>query len=81
MPIPLIGHWSESTLTESHHVGDGDQEAIDAVLAGPDRDRLWAWEYLIDKHSEAVQMAYEEQIDPDAGEDLLDEAEGYEPTR
>ncbi|MFE2184143.1 hypothetical protein [Streptomyces sp. NPDC059455] len=79
MSVLLIGCWDGDTLTveQSHTINDGDQEAIDALLAEVEFD-WWACEYLVDRHSEAIQMAYDDQIAP--GEHLVDNVEGYEPT-
>ncbi|MER7688288.1 hypothetical protein [Streptomyces sp. NPDC097610] len=78
MSVLLIGRWDAETLEieESHTVSDGDQEAIDALLSGRAGDR-WSCEYLVDRHRDAVQRAYEELA---PGECLVDEAEGFDPT-
>lgn len=78
MSVVLIGRWDAEILEieESHIVGDGDQEAIDALLSGR-TGGWWACEYPVDRHSVAVQCAYE-ALAP--GQDLVDEAEGFEPT-
>ncbi|MFD3514848.1 hypothetical protein [Streptomyces sp. NPDC058657] len=83
MSVLLIGYWDAETLmvTESHIFRDGDQEAIDEELDRPDLDALWAYEFLVDTHPEAVQMAYDQEIGPGIEGDLVDEAQGYEPTR
>ncbi|MEU6462211.1 hypothetical protein [Streptomyces sp. NPDC046976] len=83
MSVLLIGRWDGGTLTvtESHKVADGDQQAVNALLDRDDRAELWAREYLVDRHDDAVQRAYEEQIIPGSGEDLVDDVEGYDPTR
>ncbi|MGW1615683.1 hypothetical protein ACWCQZ_40795 [Streptomyces sp. NPDC002285] len=56
MSVFLIGRWDAETLeiVESHTIGDGDQQAIDALLSGRTGD-WWACEYLVDRHSVAVQ--------------------------
>jgi hypothetical protein len=81
MSVLLIGHWDHGTLTitESYSLADGDQAAIDELLDRPDADTLWAYEFLVDRHEEAVQRAYDQEVIPEAGESLLDEAMGYEP--
>ncbi|MFF9074553.1 hypothetical protein ACF1A9_19955 [Streptomyces sp. NPDC014872] len=78
MSVLLIGRWDAETLEieESHTVSDGDQEAIDALLSGRAGD-WWSCEYLVDRHRDAVQRAYEELA---PGEYLVDEAEGFDPT-
>ncbi|MET7605901.1 hypothetical protein ABZS96_25980 [Streptomyces avermitilis] len=78
MSVLLIGRWDAETLEieESHTVGDGDQEAVDALLDGRPSG-WWACEYLVDRHSEAVRRAYEELV---PGEHLVDEAEDFSPT-
>ncbi|MFE9679341.1 hypothetical protein ACFYO5_35385 [Streptomyces sp. NPDC006259] len=77
MSVLLIGRWDAETLEieESHTVGDGDQEAIDALLSERSGS-WWACEYLVDRHSDAVQRAHEELA---CGQHLVDEAEGFEP--
>jgi hypothetical protein len=69
------------TITESHQVEDGDQVAIDA-LVGPAfaAGANWAYEYDVDRHSDAVQRAYEEAV-RDYGAQLIDDVEGHEPVQ
>ncbi|MER5985628.1 hypothetical protein [Streptomyces sp. NPDC001787] len=78
MSVLLIGRWDADTLEieESHTVDDGDQEAINILLNGR-AGGWWACEYLVDRHRDTVQMAYE-GLAP--GECLVDEAEGFDPT-
>ncbi|MGW7196171.1 hypothetical protein [Streptomyces chryseus] len=83
MSTLLIGLWDDDTtltITESHQVEDGDQVAIDALVqpAFDSGEANWAWEYDVDRHSDAVQRAYEEAA-RDVGALLVDEAEGFEP--
>ncbi|ATM24549.1 hypothetical protein SMD44_p10050 (plasmid) [Streptomyces alboflavus] len=61
MSILLIGNWDGPLLTieASHRVRDGDQAAIGAHLSGHS-PHAWAREYLVDRHSTAVQCAYDE---------------------
>ncbi|MFC8946380.1 hypothetical protein [Streptomyces rochei] len=77
MSVVLIGRWDTETLEieESHTIGDGDEEAIDALLSGRSGD-CWTCEYLVDRHRDAVQLAYE-GLAP--GQALIDEAEGFDP--
>ncbi|MFD4795061.1 hypothetical protein [Streptomyces anulatus] len=80
MSVLLIGDWDGPvlTITGSHIVADGDQKAIDELLNGHDG---WAYEYLVDRHAEAVQLAYDQEVGPEPGGDLVDDAGGFEPTR
>ncbi|MFJ6437852.1 hypothetical protein [Streptomyces sp. NPDC091416] len=77
MSVVLIGRWDAETLEieESHAVRDGDLEAIGALLSG--RSGIWwSCEYLVDRHRDAVQRAYE-NLAP--GQVLVDEVEGFDP--
>ncbi|MFH0246392.1 hypothetical protein ACGRHY_29125 [Streptomyces sp. HK10] len=84
MSVLLIGRWeggaeADLVITESHTVEDGDQARIDALVAPHEDDgALWWCELLVDRHSDAVQMAYETYV-RDEGVQLVDEAEGFEP--
>ncbi|MFH8439311.1 hypothetical protein ACH4A3_29320 [Streptomyces sp. NPDC018007] len=81
MSVLLIGNWDGPvlTVTESHHLADGDQKAVDELLDG--RDDVWAYEFLVDSHDEAVQRAYDQEAGPDPRGDLVDDVAGYQPTR
>ncbi|MEU5430802.1 hypothetical protein AB0H73_35090 [Streptomyces olivoreticuli] len=82
MAVALIGRWNgdgDLVIEESHAVEDGDRAGIDAlVLPHTGTDGFWACEFLVDRHSDAVQRAYEE-FARDEGGDVVDEAEGFEP--
>ncbi|GAA3087309.1 hypothetical protein GCM10020000_87670 [Streptomyces olivoverticillatus] len=82
MAVVLIGRWSgdgDLVVEESHAVEDGDRAGIDAlVLPRASADGFWACEFLVDRHSDAVQRAYEE-FARDAGAGVVDEVEGFEP--
>ncbi|MEV8344479.1 hypothetical protein [Streptomyces niveus] len=80
MSVLLIGNWDGPllTITASYTVATGDQEAIDDLLHGHDG---WAYEFLVDRHAEAVQRAYDQEIAPGTGACLVDDVEGFEPTR
>ncbi|MFJ4680534.1 hypothetical protein [Kitasatospora sp. NPDC088783] len=80
MSILLYGHWTATgdlEITGSVRLRDGDQEAIDALVADRVGDDGWACEYLVDRHREAVQLAHEELADGTTC--VVDEVEGYEP--
>ncbi|WP_167163109.1 hypothetical protein [Streptomyces sp. MBT27] len=72
--------WTEDdttlTVTESHQVPDGDQDAIDDLFA--DRDDAYGCAYDVDRHSDAVQRVYEEHARP-SGLTVVDDVEGHEP--
>lgn len=80
MSVLLIGRWDSNslTITESHQTEDGDQDAIDRLVAAaiPATGANWACEYPVDNHAVAVQRAYEERVRAEDGE-LIDEAEGF----
>ncbi|GHH22396.1 hypothetical protein [Streptomyces lanatus] len=81
MSILLIGRWTWAghlEITESHAVEDGDQDAIRKLVDGHDIGELFAAEFLVDDHKDAVQRAYEEYV-ADDGAELIDEVEGFEP--
>ncbi|WP_399554016.1 hypothetical protein [Streptomyces anulatus] len=80
MSVLLIGNWDGPvlTITDSHTVADGDQTAVDELLDGRN---VWAHEYLVDSHEEAIQRAYDQEVGPDPRGDLVDDVAGYEPTR
>lgn len=82
MSVLLIGHWDGDTLTltESHDIADGDQAQMDDILDRPDAGELWANEFLVDCHSDAVQRAYEQETAPGCGR-VVDEVWGFAPTR
>lgn len=82
MSTLLIGSWTDEhtlTVTESHQVPNGDQEAIGALVAAArdaDPEMDWACEFPVDAHRDAVQRAYEEFArDDDA--DVVDDVEHY----
>ncbi|SEE82815.1 hypothetical protein SAMN05216483_6682 [Streptomyces sp. 2131.1] len=80
MSVLLVGTWDGPvlTITESHTVKDGEETAIDAILDGRD---VWAYEFLVDGHAQAVQRAYDQEVGPDLEGDLVDDVAGFEPTR
>ena len=84
MSTLLIGHWDGDDLliTGSYQVRDGDQETIDNLVAGVERETggldLWAVEFDVSSHREAVQRTYDEYI-RDLANQLLDEVEDFEP--
>ncbi|GBQ04371.1 hypothetical protein SSP531S_58650 [Streptomyces spongiicola] len=83
MAILLLGHYDHGgnlVIEESLTFEDDDQKSMDAVVAEQDNEdgMAWACSFLVDRHSDAVQRAYEEYVN-DAGGQLIDEAEGFEP--
>nr|BEK71338.1 hypothetical protein KPHV_85650 [Kitasatospora purpeofusca] len=79
----LLGRWDTDetlTITGSEQIDDGDQDAIDALVArAADYDDAdWVCTFPTGRHSEAVQLAYEQFIrDQDA--DLVDDVWGHLP--
>ncbi|MEV1040515.1 hypothetical protein AB0J01_28275 [Streptomyces sp. NPDC050204] len=69
------------TIIESHQVEDGDQAAIDDLFDdAAERDGADnGCAFDVDRHSDAVQRAYEEYARP-FGLTLVDDVEGHEPT-
>ncbi|MGW2109931.1 hypothetical protein [Streptomyces sp. NPDC001948] len=82
MSVLLIGNWDGPvlTITASYTVTTGDQAAIDDLLDNHP-DHGWAYEFLVDRHAEAIQLAYDQEVGPDPRGDLVDDVEGFEPTR
>lgn len=83
MSTLLLGRWDNGgnlVIEESHQIEDGDQTTADALVDGQDDENndAWAAEFDVDRHSDAVQRAYEEYV-ADEGTRLIDEAEGFEP--
>lgn len=84
MSTLLLGRWNHSgnlVITASHQIADGDQEAIDALVHAQADTSPWACAFDVDRHADAVQRAYEEYVRDDDDADLVDEAQGFEPTR
>ncbi|MFI7089627.1 hypothetical protein ACIBUR_39335 [Streptomyces anulatus] len=85
MSTMLIGRWSDDdsvlTIVDSQQVRDGDQEAIDALFedAAEREGADWGCAYDVDRHTDAVQRAYEEEARP-FGAAVVDEVEGHTPT-
>ncbi|MGW2415981.1 hypothetical protein ACWCV5_27975 [Streptomyces tubercidicus] len=83
MSTLLLGRWDHGgnlVVEESHQIVDGDQATADALVGAQDNEDsdAWAFEFYVDRRSDAVQRAYEECV-AHAGTQLIDEAEGYEP--
>ncbi|MEU5476896.1 hypothetical protein [Streptomyces mirabilis] len=83
MSTLLLGRWDHSgnlVIEESHKVEDGDQATIDGLVDDQDNSdsNAWSCEFDVDRHSDAVQSAYEEYV-RDEGTRLVDKAEGFEP--
>ncbi|MEU1221314.1 hypothetical protein [Streptomyces microflavus] len=83
MSTLLLGRWDGSgnlVINESHQIKNGDDDAAEALVNGQDDKRhdAWAAEFDVDRHSDAVQRAYEEYVAHE-GTRLIDEAEGFEP--
>ncbi|MFI0742447.1 hypothetical protein ACH4PU_30875 [Streptomyces sp. NPDC021100] len=80
----LLGQWNDEhatlTITETHQIADGDQNAIDTTFqeAHEAGDADWACAFDVDRHSDAVQRAYEEYA-REAGLRVVDDVEGHEP--
>ncbi|MFE7072622.1 hypothetical protein ACFU96_21325 [Streptomyces sp. NPDC057620] len=82
MSILLIGRWNWAghlEITESHVVEDGDQDAIRDLVQGHDIGELFATEFLVDGHKEAIQTAYEVYVAHEDGAELIDQAKGFDP--
>ncbi|MFE5923161.1 hypothetical protein [Streptomyces sp. NPDC056468] len=82
MSILLIGRWTWAghlEITESHTVEDGDKDAIRELIQGHDIGELFAAEFLVDSHKNAIQRAYEVYVADDDEAELIDEVEGFEP--
>ncbi|MEJ8654669.1 hypothetical protein WKI65_43225 [Streptomyces sp. MS1.AVA.3] len=82
MSTLLLGRWDwggDLVIEESHQIEDGDA-AADALVEGQDDERndAWACTFDVDRHSDAVQCAYEEYVAHE-GTRLIDEVDGYEP--
>ncbi|MEU3501595.1 hypothetical protein ABZ726_12735 [Streptomyces hundungensis] len=91
MPTLLLGRYTAEfdtydagtlVITSSHQIEDGDQDAINALVAALGDDNMaWAAEFDVDSHKAAVQEAYEEYVrDGFDAEGLVDEVEHFEPT-
>ncbi|MFJ8677353.1 hypothetical protein [Streptomyces sp. NPDC093589] len=83
MSTLLLGrmdHGGTLVIEESHQIEDDDQDTIDALVVGQDNSdsMAWACEFDVDRHSDAVQRAYEEYVRDEGGR-LIDDVEGYEP--
>lgn len=84
MAVLLIGRWDDDgttlTITESHQVPDGDQDAADRLFGEALESGTgdWACAYDVDRHRDAVQRAYEEAARL-AGADIEDDVEHFEP--
>ncbi|MEU0744212.1 hypothetical protein [Streptomyces sp. NPDC006134] len=81
MSILLTGHrtWAGRLETpESPAVADGDQDAIRDLVQGYDIGEMFAVEFHVDSHKDAIQRAYEIYVAADEAE-LIDEVEGFEP--
>ncbi|MGA5411638.1 hypothetical protein ACPCSC_30825 [Streptomyces lavendulocolor] len=83
MSVLLLGRWDlggNLVIEESHQIEDGDQATADALVddQGDENNDAWAAEFDVDRHSDAIQRAYEEYV-ADEGTRLIDEVEGHEP--
>lgn len=83
MAVLLMGRWSHGgnlRVTDSVGVEDGDEETMEALVSEQDdRDGMaWACSFLVDRHEDAIQQAYEEYV-RDERTQIVDEVMGYEP--
>ncbi|MEE1838179.1 hypothetical protein [Streptomyces sp. SP17KL33] len=83
MSILLLGHYDHGgtlVVTESLEFEDDDEESMAAESEKHygGRDTAWACSFAVDRHSDAVQRAYDEYV-RGSGDGFLDEAEGFEP--
>ncbi|MBP5926716.1 hypothetical protein F3K32_42685 [Streptomyces sp. LBUM 1483] len=83
MSILLLGHYDQGgtlVVTESLEFEDDDEESMAAVSKKHygGRDTAWACSFDVDRHSAAVQRAYDEYV-RGSGDGFLDEAAGFEP--
>ncbi|MFD3309392.1 hypothetical protein ACWIID_02300 [Streptomyces phaeochromogenes] len=82
MSTLLIGRWTWAghlEVTGSHQIEDGDTDAIRELIQGGDIGNLWAVEFPVDRHRDAVQRAHDEYVADEHGTRLIDEVEHYEP--
>ncbi|MFD3422617.1 hypothetical protein [Streptomyces decoyicus] len=79
----LLGRWDHGgnlVIEESHQILVVDQATAEALVDDQDNENCdaWACAFDVDRHSDAVQRAYEEYVAHE-GTRLIDEAEGFEP--
>ncbi|WP_033819365.1 hypothetical protein [Kitasatospora sp. MBT63] len=84
MLTALIGRWDTDgtlTITGSEQLNEGDQAALDSLVErAADYDGAdWVCTFPTSRHTEAIQLAYEQFI---RGEDaeLVDDTWGHTPT-
>ncbi|MGW7090017.1 hypothetical protein ACWGH2_41910 [Streptomyces sp. NPDC054871] len=83
MSTLLLGRWDSGgnlLIEESHQIEDGDQAHADALVDEQDNEHndAWADQFDVDRHSNAVQLAYEQYVAHE-GTRLIDKVDGFEP--